>query len=366
MTTHAELARARRRGRGPGADRADGARRRLSRDSHARNDRRLGRARRSGRRLPGCAASRPKPSSRSHRATGTRRVTARAISFAACSRRRCRRGEIVAAIHVPAGPQNGGRRLRKAVARRGRLRDPFGRGDRPATRVELAVGGCAIEAAAARSGVDAADEALLAAGRTACRGSAIRRATIALRAAYRRRVAPELDPSRRPSPRWRDDRHDAATAAYATDRQRRARATCSRPRSTTLLDVLRDAARPHRDQARLQSRRLRRLQRARSTAQLARACLTLAVDVGERAVTTIEGVAGERGFSRVQRALIDAGAIQCGFCTPGFVMALTALFARDPHPDARRDPDRAVGQPVPLLGLREDRRGGRTACGGCA
>ncbi len=54
---------------------------------------------------------------------------------------------------------------------------------------------------------------------------------------------------------------------------------------------------------------------------------------GERAVTTIEGVAGERSFSRVQRALIDAGAIQCGFCTPGFVMALTDLFARDTHPD---------------------------------
>jgi aerobic carbon-monoxide dehydrogenase small subunit len=67
--------------------------------------------------------------------------------------------------------------------------------------------------------------------------------------------------------------------------------------------------------------------------QLARSCLTLAVDVGERAVTTIEGVAGERSFSRVQRALIDAGAIQCGFCTPGFVMALTDLFARDSRPD---------------------------------
>ena len=67
--------------------------------------------------------------------------------------------------------------------------------------------------------------------------------------------------------------------------------------------------------------------------QLARSCLTLAADVGERPVVTIEGVAGDQAFSRVQRALIDSGAIQCGFCTPGFVMALTDLFARNPHPD---------------------------------
>jgi aerobic-type carbon monoxide dehydrogenase small subunit (CoxS/CutS family) len=67
--------------------------------------------------------------------------------------------------------------------------------------------------------------------------------------------------------------------------------------------------------------------------RLARSCLTLAVDVGERPVTTIEGIAGDGDFSPVQRALIDAGAIQCGFCTPGFVIALAELFAREPHPD---------------------------------
>ncbi|OGA04849.1 MAG: hypothetical protein A3I00_01745 [Betaproteobacteria bacterium RIFCSPLOWO2_02_FULL_64_12] len=67
--------------------------------------------------------------------------------------------------------------------------------------------------------------------------------------------------------------------------------------------------------------------------KLARSCLTLAVDVGDRSITTIEGIAGDGDFSAVQRALIDSGAIQCGFCTPGFVMALSELFARDPHPD---------------------------------
>ena len=65
---------------------------------------------------------------------------------------------------------------------------------------------------------------------------------------------------------------------------------------------------------------------------LVRSCLMLAIEADGRRVLTVEGVMDERPFSEVQRALIDAGAIQCGFCTPGFVMALTALFARDRHP----------------------------------
>ena len=65
--------------------------------------------------------------------------------------------------------------------------------------------------------------------------------------------------------------------------------------------------------------------------KLARACLTLAADVGERPVTTIEGI-GAEGFSPVQKALVDSGAIQCGFCTPGFVIALTELFSRIEKP----------------------------------
>ena len=66
--------------------------------------------------------------------------------------------------------------------------------------------------------------------------------------------------------------------------------------------------------------------------KLARSCLTLAANVGERAVTTIEGIAGDRDISPIQRALIESGAVQCGFCTPGFVIALSALFSREPHP----------------------------------
>jgi carbon-monoxide dehydrogenase small subunit len=67
--------------------------------------------------------------------------------------------------------------------------------------------------------------------------------------------------------------------------------------------------------------------------KLARSCLTLAIDVGEQPVTTVEGVSDGDAFSAVQRALVESGAIQCGFCTPGFVMALTELFGREPKPD---------------------------------
>jgi len=72
----------------------------------------------------------------------------------------------------------------------------------------------------------------------------------------------------------------------------------------------------------------------------ARACLTLAADVGERGVTTIEGIGEAGGFSAVQQALLDAGAIQCGFCTPGFVVALTHLFSKNSSPS--RDEIRAA------------------------
>lgn len=72
----------------------------------------------------------------------------------------------------------------------------------------------------------------------------------------------------------------------------------------------------------------------------ARACLALTADLDGAKVTTVEGLATDAGLSKVQQALVDAGAIQCGFCTPGFVIALTDLFRRDPRPG--RDAIRAA------------------------
>jgi aerobic-type carbon monoxide dehydrogenase small subunit (CoxS/CutS family) len=63
------------------------------------------------------------------------------------------------------------------------------------------------------------------------------------------------------------------------------------------------------------------------------ACLTLALDCAGQAVATIEGLSpGGRTLHRLQQAFIAADAFQCGFCTPGQIMALKALFDRDPAP----------------------------------
>jgi carbon-monoxide dehydrogenase small subunit len=61
-------------------------------------------------------------------------------------------------------------------------------------------------------------------------------------------------------------------------------------------------------------------------------CTTLAIDVDGKSVTTIEGIAQGGELSRVQRAFVEHGAMQCGFCTPGMVLATTALLDLCPSP----------------------------------
>ena len=64
----------------------------------------------------------------------------------------------------------------------------------------------------------------------------------------------------------------------------------------------------------------------------ASSCSTLAVDAHGRNVQTIEGVAKDGMLDPVQRAFVEHGALQCGFCTPGFVLAVKALLALHPSP----------------------------------
>src|SRR5215472_221001 len=65
----------------------------------------------------------------------------------------------------------------------------------------------------------------------------------------------------------------------------------------------------------------------------ARACQLRAGEVGGRAVTTIEGLASDGDLHPVQRAFVELGAMQCGFCVPGMVLTAAALLARSPDPD---------------------------------
>ncbi|RLI10257.1 (2Fe-2S)-binding protein [Candidatus Bathyarchaeota archaeon] len=62
------------------------------------------------------------------------------------------------------------------------------------------------------------------------------------------------------------------------------------------------------------------------------ACLTLAVDADGRRVDTIEGLAEGEKLDPVQEAFLEEGAVQCGFCTPGFIMTTKALLAENPDP----------------------------------
>ncbi len=62
------------------------------------------------------------------------------------------------------------------------------------------------------------------------------------------------------------------------------------------------------------------------------ACLTLAASVAGKHIETIEGLAQAGRMSRLQQAFHEKLGTQCGFCTPGMVMAAEALLRRDPHP----------------------------------
>jgi len=63
-----------------------------------------------------------------------------------------------------------------------------------------------------------------------------------------------------------------------------------------------------------------------------RACLILAVEADGRELTTIEGVSKGNDLTDLQKAFVEEGAVQCGFCTPGFVMAGEALLKRKSDP----------------------------------
>ena len=61
-------------------------------------------------------------------------------------------------------------------------------------------------------------------------------------------------------------------------------------------------------------------------------CLMLAIEADSQEILTIEGLAGDGELHPIQKAFIEEGAIQCGYCTPGMVLSAKALLDRNPHP----------------------------------
>jgi carbon-monoxide dehydrogenase small subunit len=66
--------------------------------------------------------------------------------------------------------------------------------------------------------------------------------------------------------------------------------------------------------------------------RLVNSCLVLGVETQGRAVTTIEGVASPQGLHPLQQKFLEHAALQCGICTPGFIVAAKALLERNPKP----------------------------------
>ncbi len=61
-------------------------------------------------------------------------------------------------------------------------------------------------------------------------------------------------------------------------------------------------------------------------------CLTLAVAARDKEITTIEGLAHGDVLHPIQKAFVEHGAIQCGYCTPGMILSAKALLEKHPHP----------------------------------
>jgi len=64
-------------------------------------------------------------------------------------------------------------------------------------------------------------------------------------------------------------------------------------------------------------------------------CLVLAVEAHGRDILTIEGMETDDGLHPIQRAFVEKGAIQCGFCSPGMILSAKSLLDRSPKPDEK-------------------------------
>lgn len=72
-------------------------------------------------------------------------------------------------------------------------------------------------------------------------------------------------------------------------------------------------------------------------------CLVLAVECGGSEIVTVEGLAHDGQLDPIQRAIVEAGGVQCGFCTPGILITSRALLDRNPEPTDSEIQEALVG-----------------------
>ena len=90
--------------------------------------------------------------------------------------------------------------------------------------------------------------------------------------------------------------------------------------------------------------------------EAAMSCTMLAVQADGAEMTTVEGLATNGELHPMQQAFHEQHGLQCGFCTPGMMMARRRPARAEPRSDRPGDPPRAGGQPLPLHRLPEHRR----------
>lgn len=84
-----------------------------------------------------------------------------------------------------------------------------------------------------------------------------------------------------------------------------------------------------------------------------KSCLVLAVEAGGKEITTVEGLAKDGKLTTLQRSFVEHGAVQCGFCTPAFILAGEALLARNPHPTEKEVKEATSGILCRCTGYRQ-------------
>jgi len=93
----------------------------------------------------------------------------------------------------------------------------------------------------------------------------------------------------------------------------------------------------------------------------ARACLMLAVQADGAEVTTVEGLSGDGELHPIQEAFVEEHGLQCGFCTPGFLMSVVELLRDNPNPSDEEIKDMLGGQICRCTGYQSIYRAVRTA-----